>query len=51
MKDKDSNISLNGIIITAVLVLICLMWTVPTIGIFITSFRTAAGGDVDSGGR
>ena len=41
MKDKDSRISLNGIIITAVLVLICLMWTVPTIGIFITSFRTA----------
>jgi alpha-glucoside transport system permease protein len=41
MKDRDSRISLNGIIITAVLVLICLMWTVPTIGIFITSFRTA----------
>ena len=41
MKDKETKISLNGIIITAVLVLICLMWTIPTIGIFITSFRTA----------
>ena len=41
MKDRDSRVTLNGIIITAVLVLICLMWTVPTLGIFITSFRTA----------
>ena len=41
MKDRDSRVSLNGIIITAVLILICLMWTVPTLGIFITSFRTA----------
>ena len=41
MNKSDSKITLNGIIITAVLVAICLMWTVPTIGIFITSFRTA----------
>ena len=41
MNDRDSRVSLNGIIITAVLILICLMWTVPTLGIFITSFRTA----------
>lgn len=41
IKDKETKITMNGIIITSVLVLICLMWTIPTIGIFITSFRTA----------
>ena len=41
MKDKETKVTINGIIITAVLVAICLMWTIPTIGIFITSFRTA----------
>lgn len=28
-------------IITAVLILICVIWTIPTLGIFITSFRSA----------
>ncbi|MCR5763827.1 MAG: carbohydrate ABC transporter permease [Treponema sp.] len=28
-------------IITVVLVLVCIMWTIPTLGIFITSFRAA----------
>ena len=29
------------IIITFVLIAICILWTIPTLGIFITSFRTA----------
>ena len=41
MMNKERKITLNGIIITAVLIAICLMWTIPTLGIFITSFRTA----------
>ena len=40
-KDKDSRISINGIVVTGILIIICLIWTIPTIGIFITSFRTA----------
>jgi len=41
MNNKDTRLKSSTIIITAVLVLICLLWTIPTIGIFITSFRTA----------
>jgi len=41
IKIRHPKITVNGVIITAVLVLICLMWTIPTLGIFITSFRTA----------
>ncbi len=41
IKDKESQRVINKFIITAVLLFICLMWTIPTIGIFITSFRTA----------
>ncbi len=40
-KNKDSRISINGIVVTGILIIICLIWTIPTIGIFITSFRTA----------
>ncbi len=37
MEDKQSKVSKN--IVTIILLLICLLWTLPTIGVFITSFR------------
>ena len=33
-------ITVGGIIVTAILVIICILWTLPTLGTFISSFRT-----------
>lgn len=41
MYNQETKIKTSTIVITAVLVFICLLWTIPTLGIFITSFRSA----------
>ncbi len=42
MKEVDTRKKTPGrTIITVVLALICILWTIPTLGIFVTSFRTA----------
>ena len=44
MKSKQNNerkTTTGGTIITVVLLIICILWILPTVGIFVTSFRTA----------
>ncbi|MBR1721733.1 MAG: carbohydrate ABC transporter permease, partial [Treponema sp.] len=42
MKNLDKNKkSLPTLVITIVLIVFCILWTVPTLGILVTSFRTA----------
>lgn len=41
MKEQKKVRTTGGTIITTVLIAICVLWVLPTIGIFITSFRTA----------
>ena len=42
MKEKDTRKRTPArTIITVILIFICILWTIPTLGIFITSFRTA----------
>lgn len=38
-KSQKSQKRLGGIFVNGVLILICLVWLIPTIGVFITSFR------------
>ena len=42
MKNLDKNKkSLPTLVITIVLIVFCILWTIPTLGILVTSFRTA----------
>jgi len=41
MQNKETKVKTSTIIITVALIAICLLWTIPTIGIFITSFRSS----------
>ncbi|MCI1208384.1 MAG: carbohydrate ABC transporter permease [Treponema sp.] len=40
MKSRTQSKRVSKTIITAVLVLLCVAWTIPTVGILVTSFRT-----------
>lgn len=41
MKSFKTQRLLSGLIVNGVLVLICLIWLIPTIGVFVTSFRNS----------